>query len=183
MSGFGERGTLTVAGFDVKRNNVFTLVGDVPFFNNQATYGGEADLDVQVTSQWHVNANFTGQHAELTSNPSSPSSTGKVPIGVPATMGHLWSSYDFAIAGIEGFRVGAGINYRGKMYGNTLNTNAIPSYVTADAALSYTQDRWTVSLGAKNLTNETYFVAANGAGAFVGDPLTIYGSVGFRFGG
>ncbi|HVJ53502.1 MAG TPA: TonB-dependent receptor [Aliidongia sp.] len=182
-SAFDGRVTITAAGFDVSRKNVFTLVGDVPFFNNQETYGAEIDLDVRITPQWHLTANATGQHASLTNNPSSPTSDGKRPIGVPAAMAHLWTSYDFAVAGIEGFQVGAGVNYRDKMYGNTLNTNAIPSYVTADLAASFTHDRWTYSVGIKNLTDKTYFVAANGAGAFVGDPLTVYGRVAVNFGG
>jgi iron complex outermembrane receptor protein len=182
-SGFGDRATVTVAGFDVTRKNVFTLVGDVPFFNNQETYGGEADVDVQATAAWRITANVTVQHAELTDNPSSPSSTGKVPVGVARYMAHLWSSYDFAIADVSGFRIGAGINYRDKIYGNTLNTNEAPSYVTADAVLSYTHDQYTVSLGAKNLSDATYFTGANGAGAFVGDPLTVFASVSVRLGG
>jgi iron complex outermembrane recepter protein len=182
-SGFGDRATVTVAGFDVTRKNVFSLVGDVPFFNNQETYGAEADVDVQVTPVWRVNANFTGQHAELTDNPSSPASTGKEPVGVPRYMAHLWTSYDFSIADLDGFRIGFGVNYRGKIYGNTLNTNVAPSYVTADAVMSYTHDRYTLSLGAKNLGDATYFVAANGAGAFVGDPLTVFASASVRFGG
>ncbi len=182
-SAFDGRVNLSVAGFDITRKNVFTLVGDVPFFNDQATYGAEADLDVKVTPQWRITANATGQHASLTDNPSSPSSDGKRPIGVPAALGHLWTSYDFSVDGVDGFRIGGGVNYRDKMYGNTLNTNAIPSYVTADTELSFTQGQLVYSLGVKNLTDKTYFVAANGAGAFVGDPLTVYGRISLKVGG
>ncbi len=180
---FDGKVNLTAAGFDVTRKNVFTLVGDTPFFNNQATYGAEVDLDMQITPQWRVTANATGQHASLTDNPSSPASDGKRPQGVPAALGHLWTSYDFAIDGVDGFRVGAGVNYRDKMYGNTLNTNAIPSYVTADTEASFSQGSWVYSIGIKNLTDKTYFVAANGGGAFVGDPLTVYGRISLKVGG
>ena len=40
-------------------------------------------------------ANVTIQHSVLTDNPSSPASTGKIPVGVPAGMAHLWTSYRF----------------------------------------------------------------------------------------
>lgn len=180
---FDGKVNLTVAGFDVTRKHVFTLVGDTPFFNDQATYGAEADLDMRITSQWRVTANATGQHASLTDNPSSPASNGKRPQGVPAALGHLWTSYDFSVDGVDGFRVGGGVNYRDKMYGNTLNTNAIPSYVTADAEASFSQGAWVYSVGIKNLTDKTYFVAANGGGAFVGDPLAVYGRISLKVGG
>jgi iron complex outermembrane receptor protein len=179
----GAHGLFTLAGFDVTRKNVFTLVGDVLFFNDQETYGVEADLDWSITPQWRLTANANGQQARLTDNPSSPSSTGKRPVGVPAASAHLFTTYDFPIAGIDGFRIGGGLNYRDKFYGNTLNTNAVPDYVTEDAVASYSHDHLTISLGVKNLTNATYFVAANGAGAFVGDPLTVYGSISWRLGG
>lgn len=180
---FDDRLTVTAAGFAVTRNNVFALVGDVPVFNAQRTYGGEIDVDARPTPRWRITANATLQHATLTANPSNPAATGNWSQGVPATMAHLWTSYDFAVAGVEGFRIGAGLNYRDKMYGNLLNTTAIPSYVTADADISYTQGRWTVTVGAKNLSDTTYYVAANGVGAFVGDPFTVFGSVRFNLGG
>jgi iron complex outermembrane receptor protein len=38
--------------------------------------------------------------------------------------------------------------------------------------LAYTTPRWSLSLNVKHITNERYFVAANAAGAFVGNPLS-----------
>lgn len=180
MSAFDDHAVLTMAGFHVKRDHVFSLVGDVAFFNDQETEGAEADLDLQLTPQWRTVANVTIQHSELTDNPSSPASTGKVPVGVPASMAHLWTSYDFALGDLQGFRIGGGVNYRGKMYGNTLNTNSISGYVTGDATLSWNSGPLTLSLGARNLGDATYFVAANGAGAFVGDPRTFFGSIAWK---
>jgi iron complex outermembrane receptor protein len=67
----------------VQRNNVFTLVGDVPVFNEQKTQGGEANLQTLVGRSWHIYTNVTAQHAALTDNPSNPAATGKRPVGVP----------------------------------------------------------------------------------------------------
>ena len=75
------------------------------------------------------------------------------------------------------------MNYRDKLYGNTLNTNSVPSYVTGDVVLSYLRDAWTLSAGVKNITDKTYFAAANGGGGLVGDPRTVFLSVSLREGG
>jgi iron complex outermembrane recepter protein len=176
-----DRVTLNVAAFDVKRSNVFTLVGDSPVFNDQKTDGAEADLTVKPLPQWSIEANATAQHATLTDNPSNPAAAGKRPIGVPAKIFNLWTTYDFAIAGHDGFQVGVGVNYRDQIYGNATNTNSIPSYVLLNVVIAYKQPAWDVSLGLKNITNERYFVEANGAGALVGEPFTAFAAAHVHF--
>jgi iron complex outermembrane receptor protein len=176
-----DKVTLNVAAFYVKRSNVFTLVGDTPVFNDQKTDGVEADLTIQVLPQWKIQANATAQHARLTDNPSNPAAAGKQPIGVPAAIFNLWTTYDFAIAGHEGFQVGVGVNYRDKIYGNAINTNSIPSYVLLNAVIAYKQPQWDVSLGFTNITNERYFVEANGAGALVGEPFSVFAATHVHF--
>jgi iron complex outermembrane recepter protein len=171
---FDNRITLTTAAYHVKRSNVFTLVGDTPVFNDQATNGVEADLNIQATTQWQIEANATAQHAALTDNPSNPAGTGKQPIGVPSHIVNLWTTYDFAIAGLEGFEVGGGVNYRDKIYGNLLNTNSVPSYVISNMKLSFKTVRWDMALGVKNIADKRYFTAADGAGGLVGDARTLY---------
>jgi iron complex outermembrane receptor protein len=182
FSGFHDRATLTAAAYDIKRNNVFTLVNDEPVFNNQATRGIDATLNLKLTRFWEVMMNGTLQHAILTSNPSSPSSTGKVPIGVPGYIFNLWSSYGFRVKRASGFRISGGLTARDKLYGNTLNTNVVPSFATLDAAVSYMPHDWGISVGCRNLTDTTYFIAANGAGAFVGNPRTYFVQLKVNFG-
>jgi iron complex outermembrane recepter protein len=69
------------------------------------------------------------------------------------------------------------VHYRDKVFGNILNTDSVPSYTTVDAALAYRTPKWDVALNLKNLTDTRYFIAANGAGALVGDPLSVFFSV------
>ncbi len=104
-----------------------------------------------------------------------------MPIGVPAKIFNLWTTYDFEVSGIRGFTVGAGLNYKGKIFGDQLNTDMVPAYTIFDANLTYTQPKWDVSIGIKNIANTLYFIAANGAGAFVGDPRTVYVKADVRF--
>jgi iron complex outermembrane recepter protein len=176
-----DRVTLNLAAFDVQRSNVFTLVGETPVFNDQRTDGFEADLTVHPLKQWKIEANATAQHATLTDNPSNPAAAGKQPIGVPAKIFNIWTTYDFSIAGHDGFEAGVGINYRDRIYGNATNTNSIPSYVLVNLVFAYKQPSWDASLGITNITNERYFVEANGAGALVGEPLGVFAATHVHF--
>ena len=46
--------------------------------------------------------------------------------------------------------------------------------------LGYETPNWGVDLNVHNLTDERYYVAANGAGAYVGNPLSAFVNVHFR---
>jgi iron complex outermembrane recepter protein len=102
---------------------------------------------------------------------------GNHPQGAPALMANLWTTYQFSIAGVPGFHVGAGLNYEGKSYSDITNVNSIPSYVIVNAAFGYETRHWGVDLNLHNITNRQYFVAANAAGAYVGEPLAAFVTV------
>jgi iron complex outermembrane recepter protein len=182
LAALNNRIVVTGAAFDVKRNNVFTLVGDVPVFNDQKTQGGEANVQLLVTHRWKIFANGTGQHAWLTDNPSNPAATGKRPVGVPQHIFNLWTAYDLKLPHVTGFAISGGLTNRDRMFGDLLNTKFIPSYTTLDTVLSYRAHQWNGSLGFRNLTDTRYFVAANGAGGFVGEPRSFFVSVRRSFG-
>ena len=116
-------------------------------------------------------------NAVITDNPQGITSVGNHPQGVPATMANLWSTYKFSIAGIQGFQVGAGLNYRAKTYSDITNVNAVPAFVIGNALFAYDTPTWGVALNIKNFTNERYYLAANGAGGFVGEPLSAFVTV------
>jgi iron complex outermembrane receptor protein len=173
-----DRYVLNTALFDVSHNNVaspLTLNGvETVVFDSQKTRGAEASLDASMTQQWHVIANFTAQHAYVTSNPQGVSAVGNNPQGVPAYMANLWTTYEFAIDGLPGFHVGGGVNYESRVYSDITNINSAPAYVIANAAFGYRGRHWGVDLNVHNLTNRRYFVAANMAGAYVGEPLSAH---------
>jgi iron complex outermembrane receptor protein len=178
FSFLGDRIVLNTAVFDISRNNVASLlsVGGVETVvsDSQRARGGEASLDTKITDQWHVLANFTRQNAVVTDNPQGVTSVGNHPQGVPGLMANLWTTYDFSIGGTPGFRVGAGVNYQGKSYSDITNVNSIPAYAIANAVLGYEAKHWGVDVNVHNITNERYFIAANAAGAYVGEPLNAF---------
>jgi iron complex outermembrane receptor protein len=170
-----DRVLVNTAAFTVSRNNVATLTPmETVVFDSQRTRGGEATLDAKITDQWHVLANVTAQNPLITDNPQGLTSVGNRPQGAPANMANFWTTYDLSIAGLSGFRVGAGVNYRDKTYSDITNVNSVPAFVVTNAMLGYQTPHWGVDLNIHNLTNQRYFIAANGAGAFVGEPLSAF---------
>jgi iron complex outermembrane receptor protein len=184
LSMFNDKVVLDGAAFNISRDNVATLfaVGSAEnvAFDSQLINGVEASLDAAITDQWHLLANATAEEAVVTGAPQAPTTIGNHPQGVPAHMANLWSTYKFAIGGIQGFQVGAGANYRDKTWSDTTNVNSVPAYVIGNAMVGWENLNWGVALNVKNITNERYFVAANGAGGFVGEGLGAYLTVRYK---
>jgi iron complex outermembrane recepter protein len=176
---------LTAAAFDIQRDNVFTEnTATVPVtigFNAQKSYGFDADLLMQITPQWKVLANMISQTAKLTAVPLTPSQVGNWPVGVPAHIYNAWSTYDFSIAGIQGFRIGAGLSFNSLTYGSTANTVWIPSSTVVDAMFGYNAAHWDAQIGVKNIANVTYFTTAESAGGYVGQPRTLYAKADWHY--
>jgi iron complex outermembrane receptor protein len=181
FSMFADKVVLNTAVFNVSRDSVATLVAvgsaENVVFDSQLTNGVEASLDAAITDHWHILANATEQSAVVTVAPQALTTIGNHPQGVPATMANLWATYKFAISGIDGFQVGGGVNYRDKTYSDPTNVNSVPAYIIGNAMIGWDDANWGVALNVKNITNERYFVAANGAGGFVGEGLSAFVTV------
>ena len=175
--------TLTGAAFEIFRQNVFTenTTTDTIAFNAQKSYGFDADLQWHITPQWKVLANMISQTAKLTAVPLTPIQVGNWPVGVPAHIYNVWSTYDFAIAGIQGFQFGAGVSYNSLTFGSTANNVWIPSSAVVDTMLRYSTTHWDAQIGIKNLTNIEYFTTAESAGGYVGESRTYYAKADWHY--
>lgn len=180
---FNERIVLNTAVFNVSRDNVATLFTpsagpnagvQLVTFDSQLTNGEEVSLIAKITDQWSILANATHQQAVLTSAPQAVTQVGNVPQGVPANMANAWSVYKFALGGLSGFQFGIGANYRDRTWSDTTNVNSVPGFVVGNLMFGWENTNWGVALNVKNFTNKLYFVAANGAGGFVGEGLGAY---------
>ncbi|MGF6378690.1 iron complex outermembrane receptor protein [Paraburkholderia atlantica] len=170
------RYVLNTALFDVKREHVATPFGeDQLAFDSQRTRGGEASFDADLTSNWHVYANFTGQQAHITYSPDTPGAVGTAPQGVPAFMANLWTTYRFSLFGRAGFHAGAGIDYMSRMTNGFANGyDWAPASVIANLQFGYAERHWGADLNIDNVTNQRYFIATNVVGAYLGSPLAAY---------
>jgi iron complex outermembrane receptor protein len=128
-----------------------------------------------------VLANMISQTAKLTAVPSAPTQVGNWPVGVPAHIYNVWTTYDFAIAGIKGFRAGAGLSFNSLTFGNTTNTGWIPSSTVVDTMFGYYATNWDAQIGVKNVTNVTYYTTAQSAGGYVGQPRTFYAKADWHY--
>lgn len=170
------RYVLNTALFNVKREHVATPYGDDQIaFDSQRTRGAEASLDAELTSNWHLYANFTAEQAHVTYSPDTPGAVGTIPQGVPAYMANLWTTYRFSLFGRAGFHAGAGINYMSRMSNGYANGyDWTPAYVIANLQLGYAERHWGVDLNVDNVTDRRYYLATNVVGAYVGPPLSAY---------
>jgi iron complex outermembrane recepter protein len=173
-----DRVVFTAAAFEVFRNNVFSEnTATIPIqisFNAQDSRGIDADLQVKPSPQWTILANAITQTANLTAVPLTPSQVGNWPVGVPAHIFNIWTTYGFAIAGVDGFKVGTGLSYNDRTYANTGNTSWIPPSTVVDAMLDWSNKNWDTQFGIKNIANVTHYTIAESAGGYVGQPRTYY---------
>lgn len=173
-----DRVLVNTAAFDVRRNHVATAVTldgvEAVVFDSQKTRGEEVSADVSLTDQWHLLANATHQDAFITNNPQGITSVGHRPQGAPDMLANLWTTYSFRLAGLSGFRVGAGVNYQDKSYSDITNASSIPSFAVVNMLVGYDATTWGVDVNVHNVTDRRYFTAANGAGAFVGEPRSAF---------
>jgi iron complex outermembrane receptor protein len=176
FSFLNERVVLNTSVFNVSRDNVATLISATQaiVYDSQLTNGEEASLIAKITDQWSVLANATHMDAVITSAPQTPTTLGNRPQGVPANMANIWSLYKFSLGGISGFQFGIGANYRDRTWSDPTNVNSAPGFVIGNLMFGWEDANWGVSLNVKNFTNKLYFVAANGAGGFVGEGLGAY---------
>lgn len=183
VAALNDRLLVTAAAFHVKRDNVFSLLKDVPVFNDQLTQGGEGTVEFTLQRRWKLNANATGMHASLTNNPSNPAANGQRPQGVPNRILNLWTSYDLPLGRGDGITLSGGFTNRSNMFANLPNTNFIPSYTTADLVANVHVHGLVGAFGVRNLTDARYFTAANGVGGFVGEARSYFGKLQLQFGG
>jgi iron complex outermembrane receptor protein len=171
------------AVFNTSRDNVATLFTpstgpsagvQIVTFDSQITNGEEASLIAKISDQWNILANVTHQEAAVTIAPNAPTTVGNIPQGVPANMANLWTTYKFSLGGISGFQAGIGANYRDRTWSDTTNVNSVPGFVIGNLMVGWENPNWGVALNVKNFANKLYFVAANGAGGFVGEGLGAY---------
>lgn len=95
----------------------------------------------------------------------------------PEHSGSLWATYWFR----NGLGLGGGVFYQDQFKSFTSSDIFLPSFVTADATVSYRfADRWTAQVIVKNLLDERYYLSGAGSNiALPAPPRTA--QAGFRF--
>lgn len=181
-----DRLSLTLAAFDIRRQNVTTDDPNNPLFSIQtgevASRGIELNVGGEILPGW----NLTGAYSYLDAFVSKDNTT---PVGnrlanVPENQFSLWTTYEIQRGTLQGLGAGLGLFYVGARQGDLENTFTLPSYLRTDAALFYKRDNWRVQLNFENLFNTEYFTSAtfgSRLGANPGTPFSVSASFSINF--
>lgn len=168
-----ENLALTSAVFFTEKTNARVLLSDgsTAVAGKQEVKGLELGFAGKLTNKWQAFGGYTYLDSELVDGGLTNVGSNASPVFVPLSSvargdqfpntarnsASIWTTY----AVLPNLTVGGGAFYVDKIYGNTLNTVSIPSYVRYDAVATYKIDKnLNLQLNVQNLTDERYFNAA-----------------------
>lgn len=134
------RGSLTFAVYDIKRENILTLVGIDQLSNvgEQKSRGFELSGELKMTRNWTLIGSATYVDAEY-GNFVDPNygiaASGNRPPDVPTWTGNVWTTVR-RVAGLP-LEAGGGVKYVGERTGNTANTLILKPYATGIVYLTW----------------------------------------------
>lgn len=168
----GSESYVTLAAFDLRRQNVLTTDTANPGFSVQegevTSRGIEIEGVLKPMAGLNVIASYTVNDVEVTKdnpNTAGVSNKGKTPVRVPEHLASLWTDYTLQSGPLAGLGFGVGARYTGDTFGDAQNTFKVPSYTVVDAMIRYDFGKADASLegleaavNVKNLTDK-YYVA------------------------
>jgi len=123
---------------------------------NQRVQGAEFGINGYLTEHWEIAAGYTLLDPKITSS----TITGEVGRLLPNTArgtANLWVTYESD----DAWRIGAGMNYVGHRFADTLNAVNIPGYIVWNAMLGYKiTDDIDLQFNIKNITDRYYYDAS-----------------------
>ena len=133
-----------------ENNNDTSLVGE------QSSKGIDISIGAQATKAWSIQGNYTYVDAAYENYyQDGVSLAGKRPVGVPATVLNLWTTYAFT----PDLKASMGIRRVGKIYGDAANTTTWPDYTLLDVGMRYQINRHVALVGhIRNVTDRMYAV-------------------------
>jgi iron complex outermembrane receptor protein len=181
-----DRLSLTLAAFDIRKQNVTTPDPTNPAFSLQtgevASRGFEFNLGGEILPGWNVIAAYTYLDAFVSKD--NTDIVGNRLANVPKNQFSLWTTYEIQQGSLQGLGFGLGLFYVDHRQGDLDNTFTLPSYFRTDAALFYRRNNWRAQLNIQNLFNIDYFSSASYGfrlNVNPGAPLSIVGTISVDF--
>lgn len=176
--------SLTLAAFDIRRQNVETPDPDDPAFSVQtgevASRGIELTLGGEILPGWDITTAYTLLDAYVSEDNTDVE--GNALANVPDNQFSLWTTYEIQRGDLEGLGFGLGFLYLSERPGNLANTFTLPSFFRTDAALFYQRDNWRAQLNIENLFDIEYFSSSDEfLGVTPGSPFRILATVSVEF--
>ncbi|QBF26593.1 TonB-dependent siderophore receptor [Pseudomonas tructae] len=187
---------LTVAAFDLRRQNVLTTDVSAPSYSVQegevTSRGIEVEAVLKPASGLNVIASWSLNDVEVSQdnpNAAGMSNKGKTPARTPKHLASLWSDYTVQGGLFAGLGFGAGVRYTGSTFGDAQNTFKVPDYTVMDAMLSYdfgkadaSLDGLKAQLNVKNLTDKYYIAGCFASvGCLLGAERTVTADLTYKW--
>lgn len=162
-----DRLTATLSYYDIKLENVVT--GDPANIYNSlqggkvASKGFEIDINASPVDGLHFIAGFSHNDSEVLEGDEANVwlETGRRPIySGPTDLVNFWSTYTFTSGTLQGFGLGAGLNYVSELNildSQVTGTFTLPSYTVLNATLFYNTRSFRAALNVNNVADKEYY--------------------------
>ena len=177
----GSNMLFTLAAFDLDKRNVLSLdptrTGSQLQMAQVRSRGLEIEGKTELTRQLKLLASYTYLDARVPRT-NIPEQVDKRPLQTARNTASLWLDYRFGSQPLQGWSLGGGVRYVGKVPASVDNSRFNPAYTVVDAALRYERGPYSFSLNASNLFNKTYVA---GLGQFFGQSRTLQAKAVYRW--
>ncbi|MCJ2126441.1 TonB-dependent siderophore receptor [Methylobacterium sp. J-077] len=181
----GQGYFLTLAGFDIHRNNVLTPNPVNTLFNTQVgevrSTGFEAQLVANLFDGLNLIASFT-DFGFTTVKDADPTRIGKTPVNIPENLASLFADYTIQVGDWRGFGFGGGVRYVGRSFADVANTLKVSEYLLFDAQVHYDYQNWRFQVNATNLADRRFVSSCQSeTSCFYGDGRRVLAKVSYKW--
>ncbi|QSV15876.1 TonB-dependent siderophore receptor [Photobacterium ganghwense] len=181
---------LTAAVFQLEQTNVKTSDADHLGFNTQAGKVRTRGLDLQATTEIVSNLNLIANYTYLDNELVKDTSyQGKSLAQTPKHSASIWMDYLINYDAFSGLKLGGGVRYLGKSFGDPSNDFEVPSATVIDLAATYQLDSLsselsgaTLAFNVSNLTDKQYVASCTSRlYCFVGQERSMIATLSYRW--
>jgi len=173
--------SVNLALFQATREDFLqTIAGDQVPIGKQRTRGVEIDLASEPIPGWKFYWNYAFLDADLL-RLADRLAEDKRPTGVPRHSAAVWTTYEIQSGPLEGFGLGGGLTFKGRVFSDNRNTQPVPSFTVGDLVFFYRRGPYEARINIQNFTDTDYFSSPLFGSARPGDPLRVQGTLQLRF--
>jgi iron complex outermembrane receptor protein len=174
--------------FEINQKNLLMNANDPLDVNRLIERGSQRSRGIEVESSgfirpnWQFNVGYSYVKAIVT-NDFNPAVIGSRVQNTPEHSASLWTRYNLESKKLNGFGIGAGVQFSGNKLPLYIRDFLLPGYTVFDAALYYapSSSKVQLSMNINNILNKTYWVGAqNYLRLFPGTPRNVMFNVTYR---
>jgi len=154
--------SLNIAGFSLARTNILQSLPGGQFKNigTGTSKGAELDINGNITNEFSIKLGYTYAFTNIANNSDNAFvnvNAGKRLSFAPNHLFNSWLVYELSNGILNGFGIGAGVNYTSENFTDPTNTYKLPAYYTLESAMWYKFNRYEIRVNGNNLTNTFYY--------------------------